>query len=225
MGLLNKAIGTAVKATGKVKDAAEKKVKEAKKKRQEEERKFFEQFPYKNMYIIRQKDSISVDLVLWEVLERDYYVVYDEKDIPIYIAKGTKMMGKHHFVVTNPEKQVVGKVKKALLNIPMPFMKEHKSCSIEIEGKEPFELETYISFNERTFDIDKKGLKIEVDSKEKEFQVKRGNRKKPIIHIYKRRSDEGFWMDKYVVGFDDEKDKMLAVFLTIGIDSIRYADN
>lgn len=223
MGLLNKAIGTAVRATGKVKDAAEKKIKEEKKKRQEEERKFFEQFPYKNMCIIRQKDSISVDLVLWEVLERDYYVIYDKKDVPIYIAKGTTMMGKHHFVVTDSEKQMVGNVKKALINIPLPFMKERKSCSIEVEGKEAFELETYISFHERKFDLDKKGLEIEVDSKEKEFQVKKGNRKKPIIHIYKRRSDEGFLMDKYVVGFDNEKDKILAILLTIGIDTIRYS--
>lgn len=225
MGLLNKAIGNAVKATGKIKEAAEKKVNEAKKKRKEEERKFFEQFPYKNMCIIRQKDSISVDLVLWEVLERDYYVIYDEKDVPIYIAKGTTMMGKHHFIVSNSEKKVVGKVKKALFNIPMPFMKERKSCSIEIEGNEAFELETYISFRERQYDIGRKGLVIEIDSKEKEFRVKRNSRKKPIIHIYKRRSDEGFFMDKYVVGFDDEKDKILAILLTIGIDTIRYADD
>lgn len=34
-----------------------------------------------------------MDLVLWEVLERDSYVIYNADEEPVYIAKGTVLMG------------------------------------------------------------------------------------------------------------------------------------
>ncbi len=225
MGLLNKTIGLAVKATGAVVDTAGKKLAEAKQKKEEEERRFIEEFPYKYRYIIRQKDSVSLDLVLWEILERDSYVIYNADEEPVYIAKGTVMMGKHHFVVTNPEKEVIGKVNKALFNVPMPFIKERKTCTIEIVGQNTFEMETCISFNEREYTVSNLGMTIKADYKEKEFQICDKNSKKTIIHIFKVRSEEGFFKDKYIVGFDEESNTMLAILMTIGIDTIRFGEN
>lgn len=225
MGLLNKTFDLAKKATGTVWDTAGKKINDARQKREEEERKFFEEFPYKNRYIIRQKDSVSLDLVLWEVLERDSYVIYNADEEPVYIAKGTVLMGKHHFVVTDPNKQEMGKVRKALINVPIPFMKERKTCTIEVKNEEPFELETCISFNEREYTATKSGMTIKADTKDKEFQIFEKKGKKPIIHIYKVRSDEGFFKDKYVIGFDEDANKMLAILMTIGIDAIRFSED
>lgn len=225
MGLLNKTLDLAKKATGAVVDTAGKKINEAKQKKAEEERRFIEEFPYKYRYIIRQKDAVSLDLVLWEVLERDSYVIYNADEEPVYIAKGTVMMGKHHFVVTNQEKQVMGKVNKALFSVPIPFMKERKKCSIELAGEEAFEMETCISFNEREYTVSNRSMTIKADNREKEFQIFDKKSKKPIIHIYKVRSDEGFFQDKYFVGFDKEANKMRALLMTIGIDTIRFGED
>ena len=223
MGLLNKTLDIAKKATITVLDTVEKKITEEEQKRVEKERKFVDGFPYKYRYIIRQKDTVSTDLLLWEVLEGDSYVIYNANKEPIYIAKGTALMGKHHFIVTNPNKQVIGRINKALFNVPIPLVKECGACSINIEGEEPFELDTYISFNKREYTVSYRNMTITADIKEKEFQILDKNGKKPIIHIYKVRSDEGFFKDKYFVGFDEEKNEMLAIFMAIGIDLIRFS--
>lgn len=225
MGLLDKTLNLAKKATEAVIDTAGNKIDEAKQKRAEEERRFIAEFPYKHRYIIRQKDSVSLDLVLWDVLERDSYVIYDADENPVYIAKGTVLMGKHHFVITNPEKQEMGKVRKALFNVPIPFMKERKTCTIEIAGQEPFDIETCISLKEREYNVLYRNMSIRADAKEKEFQVFDKKGKKPIIHIYKIRSEENFFKDKYFVGFDDEANKMLAICMAIGIDTIRFSED
>ena len=225
MGLLDKTLNLAKKATEAVIDTAGNKIDEAKQKRAEEERRFIAEFPYKHRYIIRQKDSVSLDLVLWYVLERDSYVIYDADENPVYIAKGTVLMGKHHFVITNPEKQEMGKVRKALFNVPIPFMKERKTCTIEIAVQEPFDIETCISLKEREYNVLYRNMSIRADAKEKEFQVFDKKGKKPIIHIYKIRSEENFFKDKYFVGFDDEANKMLAICMAIGIDTIRFSED
>lgn len=225
MGLLGKTFELAKKATTAAIDSANRKLEEAKQKRIEEERRFLESFPYANRYTIKQKDSVSLDLVLWEVLERDSYVIYDTADNPIYIAKGTVLMGKHHFVVTSPDKKQHCKIHKAIFNVPLPFMKDRKTCKIELLGKEPFEIETCISFNEREYSVSGSRFSIKADEKEKEFMIFRKNKKKPDIHIYKVKSDEGFFKDKYYVGFDNPEDGMLAISMAIGIDTIRYAED
>lgn len=225
MGLLDKTLNLAKKATEAAIGTANRKIDEAKQKHLEAEQKFIQEFPYKNRYIIRQKDAVSLDLVLWEVLERDSYVIYNADEEPIYIAKGTVLMGKHHFVITNPEKQQMGKICKALFNVPMPFIKERKTCTIELTGQEPFEIETCISFKEREYTVSYRNMTIKADTKEKEFQIFEKNSKKPIIHIYKVRSDEGFFKDKYFVGFDESDNKILAISMAIGIDTIRFSEN
>ena len=86
-------------------------------------------------------------------------------------------------------------------------------------------METCISFKEREYTTTKSGMTIKADAREKEFQVFDKKGKKPIIHIYKVRSDEGFFKDKYVVGFDEDTNKMLAILMTIGIDTIRFSED
>lgn len=222
MGLLDKTLSLAKKASGTVIDSANKKIDAAKQKKLEAEQKFIREFPYTNRYIVRQKESVSVDLVLWDVLEKDSYVIYNANEEPVYIAKGTMFMGKHHFVVTNSQNERVGKVSKALFKVPVPFVKDRKGFTVDIDGVKPFDVETSVSFGERDFSISN-NLNIQTNEKEKEFKVFDKNNKKPIIHIYKVRSDERFYWDKYVVGFDDEKNKMLAFCMAIGIDAILFA--
>lgn len=225
MGLLEKTLNLAKKATERVIDTAGKKIEEARQKRIEEEQKFLREFPYKHRYTIRQKDSVSVDLVFGDVLERDSYVVYDADDEPVYMANGTVLMGKHHFVITNREKEELAKVNKALVNMPIPFMKERKSCMIEVAGEESFEMDTYISSGEREYSIYHSDLTIKADANGTEFRLVDRKTRKTCVHIYKVRSDEGFFKDKYYVGFDDETKKMMAICAAIGIDTIRFSED
>ena len=222
MGLLGKTLELAKKATSSVIESANRKLEEARQKRIEEEKKFLQEFPYKYRYIIKQGETLSLDLVLWEGLERNSYVVFDDKENPVYIAKGTFWMGRHHFIVTDNNKKRCCKINKALFNVPLPFIKERKTCKIALSEEEPFEIGTCISFKEREYSISKDGMSIKADEKEKEFKIFRNNNDTPDIHIYKIRSGE-FLKGKYCVGFDNYADGILALSLAVGIDTIRFS--
>lgn len=224
MSILGKTFELAKKAGSAAINSASRKLEEAKQKRLQEEQMFLQRFPYKYRCTIRQQDSTNVDLMVWEILEKDAYIVYDAEDTPIYIAKGTAFMGKHHFKVTSPDKKQHCKIHKALFKVPVPFIKDRKSCKVRLTGKEPFIIKTYISFKKREYAIEGRDMSIEADKKEKEFKIFRNDRTTPCIHIYKVRSDEGFFRDKYYVGFNDARDEMLAIATTIGIDTIRYSE-
>lgn len=226
MGLFDKTLGLAKKATSTVADAASKKIAEAKQKREEEERRFIEEFPYKYRYIVRQKESISYDidpLLLWDVLERDSYLVSNSEEDPVFIVKGTLMFGKHHFVVTNSKKAVVGKVNKALFKVPVPFAKDRKSFMVDIPGEENFTVSTYILMGEQEYDVSISGATFDGDKRAKEYKFFDRGALKPTVHIYKVRSDEGFLRDKYYVGFDDESNLVKAILLAIGVDAVFYS--
>lgn len=225
MKLFDKTLDLAKKATSAVADTAAKKIAEAKQKREEEERRFIEEFPYKYRYVMRQKESISYDidpLLLWDVLERDSYLISNANEEPAFIAKGTLMFGKHHFVVTNSNKEVIGKVNKALFKIPVPLAKDRKSFLVDIPGEENFTVSTYTLFDEADYSISLNNITMKADKREKEFMFLEKGNPKPIIHVYKVRSDDLFLRDKYFVGFDNENYLVKAVLLTLGIDVIFY---
>ena len=216
---LKKTMKVAKKASSVAMNTANQKVNEIKQKQAEKEQKFIEEFPYNYRISVCQMDSISTSLLLWEILERDSYIVYDVNEKPIYIVKGKVIMGKYHFIITNPEKKVVGKMRKLLFNMPIPFEKEKEACIIELDGEESFEMETYISFGKREYHIHNKGLRMKaIDKLEREFQINNRKQRKPVIHIYKK----GIMRDKYTVGFDEEKNEILAVVMAVGLDLIRF---
>ena len=180
--------------------------------------------PYDNVYVLLQNDAVNIDLGLWETPERDSFVIYDVDRHPLYIAKGTFWMGKHHFILTNSHKTVCGKVNKALFNVPLPFVEDRVSCTVELPGEETFSLETKLSFGRRDYSCSLKGIKIVADEKEKEFRIIRDCEKKPLAHIYKTRSfaKGTFYNDKYYVAFDDKNDELLAINIAVAIDLIRF---
>ncbi len=57
-----------------------------------------------------------------------------------------------------------------------------------------------------------------IDKLEREFQINNRKQRKPVIHIYKK----GIMRDKYTVGFDEEKNEILAVVMAVGLDLIRF---
>lgn len=224
MSLLSKTLSVAKKATESLVDAAGRKIDDVAKKQKDDERSFLQSIPYNNVCVLLQNNTMSIAADLWEILERDSYVVYDVDQQPLYIAKGTLLMGKHHFIITNPNKVVCGKVNKALFKMPMPFVKERASCTVELPNREPFTLETMISFDGREYSSSLREIRIVADEKEKEFRIIRAREKKPVAHIYKTRSfaKGTFFNDKYYIAFDNKKDELLAINIALAIDLIRF---
>ena len=224
MGLLDKTLKIAKQASKVAMDAAGKKIDEIKKKREDENKIFVENIPYKFKYAVLLGDCDYDDFFI--ELERDSYAILDlDKDKnPIYIAKGTVLRGKHHFIVKNSNKEEVAKVHKHYVNFSIPVLeKERKTCSIELAGKEPFEMETYVELKDRQYYISKSGWKLDSSSnliRETEFRFKKGRTSKPTIIIYKTSAVER----KYILAFDNEEFSDIAACFAIGIDLIRFSD-
>lgn len=223
MGIKEKALGFVKTASYALLETATEKINEEMTNRLQREQKFIENFPYKYRYIIRQNASTSVDLLFWEGLERDSYVVYDANDIPIYVTQGAVLLGKNSFTMRDVHKNIVAKIHKSLITLPIPLTKERQTCKIELPDEPTFDMETYVSFGDRCYLISKSDWKIEADNKDKEFKVFTAKGKRPLIHIYKVLSFEDLFKDKYIIGFDDESYKMTALAMTIGLDTIRFA--
>ena len=134
MGLLGKTLDFAKKATSVAIDSANRKLDEAKQKRLDEERSFLQEFPYKNRCTIKLSGS---------------YEIYDTEDCLRYSTKGFGLMEANNFWLASPDGNQHCKFHKALFNIPSPFTKDRKACSLEFPSKELVEIETYVSFKVR----------------------------------------------------------------------------
>lgn len=226
MGLLDKTLDIAKKASKLAIDVANKKIDETKKKRAEEKDIFIESIPYKYKYVVTQGDSTSLDLGFWDVLDRDTFAVCDLNNNPIFLAKGTLLRGKHHFIVTNPNREQLAKVHKHYINFSNILEREKRTCTIELTGEESFYIQTYKEFKERQYYISKNGWDMESAGtliKENEFKFTKRRIKKPVISVYKIRSSEGWFNDQYITAFDDESYAVLATCLAIGVDAIRFS--
>ena len=223
MGLKEKALDMIKNASYTALEMATTKINEEINNQKQKEKKFIDEFPYKHKYLIKQNDTTSIDAFFFEILERDSYVIFNADNYPVYLAQGSVLFGKHCFTLTDTNKKVVAKINKALVNVPIPLMKDRKSCSIELSGETPFSMETYESFKEDHYTISKTGFSIKSDSNN-EFKIMEHKKKKPIIHIHRVRSIETLLHDKYIVGFDDEASTVLAIAITIGLDAIRFSD-
>lgn len=230
MGLLKKAVkATAQKANElaeKAKAEAERKKEEERLKKEENERKFRETFPFKRMYDIRKDTTQKPEY--WEKLTRNTYVVTDEKEQPVYIAKENFWIENYLFEVTDANKKVVGHIRKHLFNFGWPFVKERRGCTIWLADKSfRARLTTYVFWGEREFGSTENTVSVKLESKdkfgrEKVYKVSKAKSNKKFSKVYRIRSDEGFFKDRYIVGFDEEDDAVLASLVAIAINMIRY---
>lgn len=231
MGMLKKTVSNAVSKTKKfatnmidtAKEATRQKIEEDRKRREEKERQFKEAFPYQHMLTIREKNIFSTkESNLWEQITNESYVITDENEKPVYIAKEDFFLGSYKYKVTNSDKKVIGHVRRHYFNFGFPFVKERHGCTVSVaETNERYRLTTYLSFKEREFGGSDGAYTVTCkDKKEfaKEFKVLKDNAK--IAHIYKVSSDDGFLASRYIVGYDNKKDEVLAVLNGLAIHMI-----
>lgn len=210
----------------KAKAEAERKKEEERLRKEENERKFRESFPFKRMYNIRKDTTQKPEY--WETLTHHSYVVTDENENPVFIAKENFWIENYRFKVTNSNKEVVGYIRKHLFNFGFPFVKDRKGCTIRLaDNSFKARLTTYVSFKEREFGSTEGTISVKLENKdklgrEKVYKVSKNGSNKKFSKVYRIRSDEGFFKDRYVVGFDDEEDAILATLVAIGINMIRY---
>lgn len=93
--------------------------------------------------VIVQKVS-KVDFVFGDVDWRDFYFALDKNGKQQFAINGNLVMGKHYFSIYDNNKKELGKVRKKLITIPIPFQKETKECDIIIDGELFGTLRTYV---------------------------------------------------------------------------------
>lgn len=210
----------------KAKAEVERKKEEERLRKEENERKFRESFPFQRMYNIRKDTKQKPEY--WEKVTNHTYVVTDENEKPIYIAKENFWIENYRFKVTNSDKEVVGFIRKHLFNFGFPFVKERKGCTIKLaDNSFKARLTTYISFNKREFGGTEGTISVVLENTDKLgseniYKVSKSGSNKNFSKVYRIRSDEGFFKDRFVVGFDNEEDAILATLIAIGINMIRY---
>ena len=227
MGLLKKAVeATTQKASelaAKAKAEAERKKEEERLRKEENERKFRESFPFKHMYEIK---SGSVDIP--GGYKRKAYFVTNEEGATVFTARGTFWMENYHFMVLDAENKTVAHVRKHLFNFGWPFVKERSGCTVTlVEGNVKEQITTYLSFKEREFGGTGELVSIKLEEKdklgrEKIYKVSKKGSDRKFSKIYRVRSDEGFFSSKYIVGFDEESDALLASLVALAVNTIRY---
>lgn len=205
------------------KEAARQKREEERKRREEKERNFKETFPYQHMFTIREKNIFSSkESDLWEQITKESYVITDENEKPIYIAKESFWLGSYYYKVTNSDKKVIGYVRRHLFNFGFPFVKDRHGCTVRVvETNERYRLTTYMFLKEREFGGSDGAYSVTCkDKKEfaKEFKVSKGNNQ--IAHIYKVSYDDGFLASRYIVGYDNKDVEHLAVLNGLAIHLI-----
>ena len=73
----------------------------------------------------REKNIFSTkESNLWEQITNESYVITDENEKPIYIAKEGFFLGSYKYKVTNSDKKVIGHVRRHCFNFGFPFVKE-----------------------------------------------------------------------------------------------------
>ena len=99
-------------------------------------------------------------------------------------------------------------------------MKELKTCTIELPGKNDIVIETYLSNNKRAYGVryGEHGDKLKFNNNDKVFKFFCSGDESPSIKIYRT----GVFSYKYFVGFDDVKMIVLAIAITVGIDVISH---
>ena len=229
MGIIKNTIGKTKKAAidmiNAAKEAAQKKAEEDKKRREEKERRFFETFPYRYMFTLREKNLFSSkERDLWEQITDKSFVVRAGDVRATYIAKEGFWLGSYRYKVTDSEKRTIGYVRRHLMNFGYPFVKERRGCTVKVAGtKEKFRLTSYLSFKVREFGGTVGAYEITCDRDKqyaKEFEITKENKK--IAHIYEASPDDGFLTHRYIVGYDDKKDENIAVLISLAIHLIMY---
>lgn len=226
MGLISKKIIKTVSATvgEKVVNKISDKATERRNRKIEEEKKLIENLPFENKYMVRSQPSSSIDLGLWDVLERDSYIVYDDNDNPFLIAKGALVMGKHHFIVTNKDKIKIATIHKELFKFPGVFEKNRKGCRINIAEKEYIQLESYTEFDEDKYRLSGCDYSITADMWKKEFCIIDDRTHKTIAKILRVHSEQSIFLTQYVVAFNNLQNKLLALFICICLDLVHFSE-
>lgn len=174
--------------------------------------------------VIIQKSS-NIDFFFGDVDWRDFYFVLDKNEEQHFVIKGNLVMGKHYFSVFDNNKKELGKIKKKLITIPLPFQKEARECDIIIDGKMFSTMRTYVDvfLGERYIDFSADMWEIKNDNSRYKFNIyfKRnqiGNVHK-VISSYKDKYD-----DKYVLEFQNKEYELECLMIAIAIDALFFAE-
>lgn len=224
MSLLRKAVDktkeTAAKMIDNAKEVAQKKAEEDRKRREEKERQFRSSFPYKYMLSIRKLNAVSAKHAnLWVEVKNSAFLISDCNEVPVVVAQEDFWLGEYKYKVSNCNGQLLGTVRKHFFNFGFPFVKDRHGCTVKVAGtNERFRFTTCLSFGDREFGGTENPYELMGVGKSKNpkvFYVKKG--RKNVLYICKVSWNEGFFDDRYIVGYDELNDGALAVLCGLAV--------
>lgn len=215
MGLLGKVIGAGACLVGAGAEAIGRGIENAFLKQEKKNKEYLAKYPYKYKFVVREVKHKMDDMSYAEYygLDKDFFTISDINNQPVYVAKNVGTSGKHRYVVMDMEQVGIAAVecKGALLS------SNKRNCTIEFNN-EKFELSTNVFFDKRKFGISNSNMKIDVNETGKEIKVRKNG--KVLFQINKISSDLGMKWGEYVIGCNNENDRLLMVLFSIGVGAM-----
>lgn len=215
MGLLGKVIGAGACLVGAGAEAIGRGIENAFLKQEKKNMEYLSKYPYKHKFVVREVKHKMDDMSYAEHygLDKDFFTLSDINNQPVYVAKNVGASGKHRYVVMDMEQVGIAAVecKSALLS------SNKRNCTIEFNN-EKFELSTNVVFDKRKFGISNSDIKIDVNETGKEIKVRKNG--KVLFQINKISSDLGMKWGEYVIGCNNENDRLFMILFSIGVGAM-----
>jgi len=213
MGLLGKVMGTGVSIIGAGAEAIGKGIESAFLKQEKKNMEYLAKYPYKHKFIVREVKEKMDDMVFVNAIgvDKDFFVVYDKENVPIYVAKCIELSKKSKYKVVDMNN---GGIANMTVSCSMLNSKK-KNCSIEL-GSNIYEISTNYSFDRRKFNILNDGYRMTCNDAGTEIGI-HGKGNKKIAQINKVPSDLGMKWGEYVIGCNEEEYRILTILFSISV--------
>ena len=146
------------------------------------------------------------------------FVVLDENEMPVYSVMSGIVFDEHHFTVRDKNKKVVGRIKKTFINPRIPGLYgKYRRCIIKISGEEKFGVSYEVGGDYGLYDTN---MSLSANADETIFTIT--GCKNGKIKIGKQKGTSLLSQSRYVIGYDDEKNELRAIFIAICIRILRH---
>lgn len=146
-----------------------------------------------------------------QIIEKDIYTVFDEKNQERYQGKGKLPMGKHRIVISK-EGTKLGFIKKRLIALPdiLEWELKRKKSIVTLSDGEEYNILSYVTKKRRHFRMKRKHWKI--TAKDDGYVI--SYQKNTIAHVYKPFTSEIYKNKKWLLGYEvPEKEEDLAMLV------------
>ena len=207
MGLLGKLIGASASLIGAGAEALGNSVENVFTKREKKNLDYRSKYPYQNKFLIREVKEKPSDMKFVEEfgLKKNFFVVYSQNNVPIYLAYSEEKVGKCKYTLVDMAANEIA-----------VLLSKKKSCSIQY-GNNKYELKMSELFDKRRFSLSNSNYKLVCNDLGTEIKITGTGSKMQINKVH---SDLGMKWGEYVIGCDNTTHSLLIILLGIAVGTI-----